>query len=119
MLRGVHHVSLNVSDVGASGTFYVDVLGLTPIPRPDFGFPGAWFELPDGRQLHLIEVAGWRAPEGQHVAFRVEDVEATAAWLRDRGADVTDPFTVPGAGRQAFLEDPDGNVIELNEPQPG
>jgi catechol 2,3-dioxygenase-like lactoylglutathione lyase family enzyme len=123
MLHGVHHVALNVSDVAASDPFFVGILGLRPLDRPDFGFPGAWYELPDGRQIHLIEVADWTAPTGQHVALRVDDIAATVEWLRERGATVSDAFTVPGAGQQAFLEDPDGNVIELNEPiawsQPG
>jgi len=30
------------------------VLGLSTAPRPDLGFPGAWYDLGDG-QLHLIQ----------------------------------------------------------------
>ena len=56
-VRG-HHVSFAVGDVEASLAFYRDVLGLEPIERPDFGFPGAWLEAP-GVQVHLIQ-----APEG-------------------------------------------------------
>jgi catechol 2,3-dioxygenase-like lactoylglutathione lyase family enzyme len=93
MLSGVHHVSLNVSDAEARGRFYVD-----------------------GRQVHLIEVDGWVGPDGQHVAFRVDDIDRAREELVSRGVDVSDPFEVPGAGRQAFLKDPDGNLIELNQP---
>ena len=118
MLSGVHHVSLNVNDAEASGRFYTETLGLERIERPDFGFPGHWLALPDGGQVHLIEVDGWVAPEGQHVAFRVEDIDGVRGHLIDRGLDVSDAFEVPGAGRQAFLKDPDGNLIELNEPRP-
>ena len=116
MLSGVHHVSLNVSDAEASGRFYVDALGLEPLERPDFGVPGHWLALPDGRQVHLIEVDGWVGPDGQHVAFRVDDIDRAREELVSRGVDVSDPFEVPGAGRQAFLKDPDGNLIELNQP---
>ena len=41
-MKGIHHVSINVKDVPESIKFYVDVLGLEQLARPDFGFPGAW-----------------------------------------------------------------------------
>ena len=36
-LDGIHHVSINVSDVPAAQDFYVNVLGLDLLDRPDFG----------------------------------------------------------------------------------
>ena len=119
MLSGVHHVSLNVSAARAGTRFYTEVLGLEPLDRPDFGIPGAWLALPDGRQVHLIEAEGWTAPDGPHIAFRVDDIESARAALAERGATVSDAFLVPGAGWQAFLHDPDGNLIELNQPVAG
>lgn len=116
LLGGVHHVSLDVADVDAAARFYGDVLGLTPIDRPDFGFPGAWFEA-NGTQIHLIEVPAHEAPTSQHFAFRVDDVDAVVATLVDRGVEVSGPSAgFAGAGRQAFLKDPSGNLIELNQP---
>ena len=116
LLGGVHHVSLDVGDVDSAARFYEDVLGLTPIERPDFGFPGAWFEA-NGTQIHLIEVPAHDAPTSQHFAFRVDDIDAVAAALVDKGVDVSGPSAgFPGAGRQAFLKDPSGNLIELNQP---
>jgi catechol 2,3-dioxygenase-like lactoylglutathione lyase family enzyme len=111
---GVHHVSVNVTDVEAALAFYIEVLGLTPrTDRPDFGFGGAWLDV-GGQQVHLIEAP---APPnlGQHFAVRVADLDATVVELRDRGVEVSDPVPV-GPGRQAFLEDPSGNTIELNQP---
>ena len=114
-LARVHHVSLNVGDVGEAGRFYLEVLGLEQIERPDFGFPGMWLQTGD-TQIHLIEEQGHQAPEGQHFAFQVADIESTIADLRDQGIEVTDPIDIPGAGTQAFLKDPSGNLIELNQP---
>src|SRR5262249_10895811 len=52
---GVHHVSVNVTDVEAALRFYVDELGFEPrTDRPDFGFGGAWLDV-GGQQVHLIE----------------------------------------------------------------
>ena len=114
-LAGVHHVSLNVGDVDAAGRFYLEVLGLEQIERPDFGFPGLWIQAGD-TQIHLIEEQGHRAPEGQHFAFQVADIESTITELRGRGVEVSDSMDIPGAGTQAFLKDPSGNLIELNQP---
>jgi len=56
-IETIHHVSLPVSDVDKAWDFYSDVLGLQAIPRPDFDFEGAWYEVGD-RQLHLIKDDG-------------------------------------------------------------
>ena len=111
---GVHHVSINVDDVDAAIAFYVDQLGLrVNDERPDFGFGGAWLDA-GGQQVHLIE--GRPAPAlGQHFALRVDDLDAAIADLRASGVEVSDPSPV-GRGRQAFLQDPAGNSIELQQP---
>ena len=116
-LGPVHHVSINVPDVEAAAPFYTDVLGMAVLPRPDFGFNGRWLQTPGGGEVHLIEVEGWVAPEGQHWAFKVEDIDAAVTELRDRGVDVADPKPLPGTpARQTFFFDPAGNMIELNQP---
>jgi glyoxylase I family protein len=114
-LGGVHHVSLNVADAEVAGEFYEDVLGLTRLERPDFGFPGVWLDA-GGVQVHLIEVPEHVAPDGQHFAFRVDDVDAVHARLAERGVEASEPSAFPGAGRQSFFKDPSGNLIELNQP---
>jgi predicted enzyme related to lactoylglutathione lyase len=45
----------------------------------------------------------------------VADLDATITEIRSHGVKVSDPEQV-GPGRQAFLRDPSGNLIELNEP---
>jgi glyoxylase I family protein len=111
---GLHHVSINVSDVPAARDFYVGVLGLTErADRPDFSFAGAWLDA-GSQQIHLIE-ADVPPSLGQHFALAVTDLDAVVAELRGRGVQVTDPVPV-GTGRQSFLSDPAGNNIELQEP---
>ncbi|MCU1357858.1 MAG: lactoylglutathione lyase [Acidimicrobiales bacterium] len=110
---GVHHVSLNVTDVDAALAFYTGILGLTVRDdRPDFGFGGAWLDV-GGQQVHLIAAP---TPQnlGQHLAIQVADLDATIAELRAEGVEVTDGSPV-GPGRQAFLVDPSGNAVELYE----
>jgi catechol 2,3-dioxygenase-like lactoylglutathione lyase family enzyme len=112
----VHHVALDVDDLDAALRFYVDGMGFTELRRPDFGVPGAWLDMGD-HQLHLVEVPGpMPANGGAHFALRVDDLDDSVAALRARGITVHPIPEIPGAGRQAFLNDPAGNLIELNEP---
>ena len=116
-LGPVHHVSINVANVSDVAPFYTEVLGMRELDRPDFGFDGRWLQTPGGGEVHLIEVDGWVPPKGQHWAFKVEDIEATVATLRERGVEVKDPRPLPGTtARQTFFFDPAGNMIELNQP---
>ena len=111
---GVHHVSVNVGDVDAALDFYVGTLGLVPrTDRPELGFPGAWLDAGD-QQVHLV---GGSAPsdQGQHFALGVDDLDAAIAELRGLGVRVSRAVVV-GTGRQAFLRDPAGNLVELQQP---
>ena len=114
-LHGVHHVSINVRDVDEAAKFYLEVLELEKLPRPDFGFPGLWLRS-GGQEIHLMQVDGHEAPEGQHFAFKVESLDAVIAELEERGVKVSKPYDLPGGARQAFLRDPSGNLLELNQP---
>jgi len=113
---GVHHISLNVADAEAAERFYTEVLGLAKLPRPDFGFPGSWLGLPDGRQVHLIEADGYEAAKGPHFALHVADLDAVRDELMAQGVKVSKVSEIAHVGRQCFFKDPSGNGIELNEP---
>ena len=109
----VHHVSINVSDATAACEFYVGVLGLTRrTDRPDLGVGGAWLDA-GGQQVHLIE-GTVPSGHGEHFALLVGDLAATIAELRGRGVKISDPSPI-GPSLQSFLQDPDGNLIELHQ----
>ena len=110
---GIHHVGLIVTDVAAARQFYVDHLGFEErTDRPDFGFDGAWLQV-GNQQVHLV--AGAEPPGGGHFALAVDDLDGVVSELRTAGLRVSDPVAV-GRGRQAFLKDPGGNLVELNQP---
>jgi glyoxylase I family protein len=114
--RGVHHVAINVSDVDAAVGFYVGVLGFRlRQDRPDFGISGAWLDV-GNQQVHLVE-APVPQGRGQHFAVQVDALDEVVADLRRRGVSVSDPIPV-GTSRQAFVDDPSGNAIELHEVGP-
>lgn len=112
------HTALLVSDLARSQHFYGTVLGLSKIDRV-LKYPGVWYQLGE-IQIHLIVHPGLSQslhnPEKRgrngHLAIAVADLEAAKADLIAHGCDVE----MSASGRAAlFVQDPDGNVIEMAE----
>ena len=124
-IASLHHVAVCVTDIARAKTFYSEVLGLKEIARPAFPFEGAWYELSDGRQVHLIVHERPRTLRGTteidlrdgHFAFAVSDYEQTVEKLRAAGVpcELRPDNVTPW--KQVYVTDPDGNVIELNAPR--
>jgi catechol 2,3-dioxygenase-like lactoylglutathione lyase family enzyme len=115
--RRIHHVALAVDDADAAFAFYRDVLGLTPVDRPQGASEradGSWFELGDG-QVHLFQ-PGDAPVAPPHFAIEVRDLATTVAAIRSHGVTVYDVEHMQGFGYQALVLDPSGNLIELNQP---
>jgi catechol 2,3-dioxygenase-like lactoylglutathione lyase family enzyme len=111
---GVHHVAICVADAHKGLAFYRDVLGMTQLPRPDLG-PGYWLDA-GGQQVHLME-SDTQPLGANHFAIRVDDIDAAISDLQEQGVEVQRIPFIPGAGHQAFLHDPFGNLLELNQPE--
>ena len=111
----LNHVTLYVRDLDAAVQFYGEVLGLPRLPRPDFGFAGAWFAL-GSQQLHLNVDTQNRDKERHslHIAFLVQDALAAAQALQERGVMLQrEPGLRPDGAVQVFFVDPDGYLLEL------
>jgi glyoxylase I family protein len=129
-ITAIHHTALTVSDIERSRKFYQEILGMKEIPRPRFPFPGAWFQIGDSQQFHLIvhDRATFRNKpldtRDVHFAVRVPSYRAAVEFLRAKGyredADPGDPYCMivqprPTAGYpQIYICDPDRHVIEFN-----
>ena len=124
-ISSVDHITIIVSDLEQTRRFYVDLLGMSEVPRPDFDFEGKWFESGTS-QIHatitsdLAGLAGWgdrqvkRASRGHHFAFQVEDAIQAAKFLRENEIEiVAGPQQRPDGPTQVYVNDPDGHVIEF------
>jgi len=115
------HAGLLVSDLARARSFYESVLGLTRCPnRPDLPYPGEWYDLGGGQQLHLMQlpnpdVASVRPEHGgrdRHIALGVQNM----AVLKNRLDAAGVRYTASKSGRAAlFCRDPDGNTLEFVE----
>jgi catechol 2,3-dioxygenase-like lactoylglutathione lyase family enzyme len=123
-IKGIEHVSLNVSDMAASLAFYSGTLGLEREETvPEDGFDITYFRLPDGRRLELFDYKGSSpaAARGEsevglrHLAFEVDDVAGAERELRSKGVRITLPTVdLPELGARVLLFlDPNGVTLEF------
>jgi catechol 2,3-dioxygenase-like lactoylglutathione lyase family enzyme len=125
LFKELSHVSITVTDVAKAREFYTGLLGLPEIPRPAFDFPGIWYSLGNGLQLHIIlndklvrpaverEKIQARYP---HFALFTDDADETARRLEQLGLPCRDVVSGPTGLRQVFVKDPDGNMVEFLGP---
>ncbi len=123
------HVSVRASDLERSIGFYEKYFGMRlasrrPIPQnraeiaflesegTDFRLELTWF-----RDQKRFEQAPYEHRLFDHLAFTVPGIDDLVARMKKEGVNVTDePFTLdPGGSRIAFIEDPDGTLVELIE----
>ena len=106
------HVHLPVPDLARSLAFYRDLLGL------DVGYTSeSMAELPTAG-LVLDEEAGFTPSDvAVTVGLRVDDVDSVFTHLDARGVPVAEPPTDrPWGVRNFYITDPDGYVIEFEQP---
>jgi lactoylglutathione lyase len=124
------HTSIRTSDMDRSIEFYTRFLGLKLLRRnaiPQNRAEIAFLQDPEGKGSRLeltfyqdqtkFNQADYEDRVFDHIAFVIEDMEATIAEIRKENVTITDePYRLsPTGGLIAFIEDPDGVLIELIE----
>src|SRR3954451_11830124 len=115
-ISGFAELTLEARDMRALESFYTDVFGLRVLARED---DRIW--LAAGRNARL---GIWSPGEkefgdegGRHVHFAFAASQGTldglAERLRRQGTRVIGPKEHPGGDRSAYVEDPEGNVVEV------
>ncbi|HEY7222264.1 MAG TPA: VOC family protein [Micromonosporaceae bacterium] len=114
-LGALGQVHISVSDLPQSVAFYRDVLGIPHLFTVP-GQPMAFFQAGDVR-LYLGVPESPEFTSHCVLYFRVEDIDAEAARLRDTGLRVEDPHLINRGPTSelwlAALKDPDGHHIVL------
>ncbi len=133
MLQKIHHLGYAVEDLEAASRLYRERFGARleePEMVADQGVRTAMFRVGESR-IELLEPTGPDTPVGKflakrgeglhHVAFQVEDIEATLGELGRVGVELIDEEPRVGAGgaRMAFVHPRSvhGVLTELVEPQ--
>jgi catechol 2,3-dioxygenase-like lactoylglutathione lyase family enzyme len=124
-IAGFSHVAIVCTNLDEARDFYIRVLGLTELPRPDFGIPGMWLRAGD-LQLHFIENASMPIPGPgfPHFALHVDGDhwdEVMNKFKEDEVSFLSEPSERNDFGirvRAAFVIDPSGNVVELTDVGP-
>jgi len=122
------HTSIRTSNLERAITFYNSLLGLKllnmreiPQNNAEIAFlqdpeeKGATLELTFYRNQKKFIQADYKDRLFDHLAFEVKNLGKTIDEMRKRGTTITDePFQLsPNGPLIAFVEDPDGTLIEL------
>ena len=124
------HTSIRTSNIDKSIDFYTRLMGLKLLSRreiPQNNAKIAFLQDPEGKGAKL-ELTFYRKQKKfiqadyeerlfDHIAFEVENMGQTISMMREERVTITDePFRLGAAGPLiAFIEDPDGTLIELIE----
>ena len=117
MIIGVHHAQVNVpSDkLAEARDFYIGVLGIKEIHRPDvFTSKGIWLNA-GPFELHIGVEDNLERKTRAHLAYQVTDIAKWRDRLERAGVTITDSVAIPGLERFEF-RDPFGNRVELIQP---
>jgi lactoylglutathione lyase len=124
------HTSIRTSNMAKSIDFYTKLMGLKLLARreiPQNNAEIAFLQDPEGKGSKL-ELTFYKKQKKfiqaeydnrvfDHIAFDIRDMKKTISTLRKEKITITDePFKLGPAGPLiAFIEDPDGTLIELIE----
>jgi len=119
MITGIHHVQITISptDEAAARAFYIDLLGLPEVEKPDSlkGRGGFWIEVGD-RQVHIgVEDGVDRRRTKAHVAYQVDDLNAWRERLAVAGIAALNSVPIPGFDRFES-RDPFANRLAFIQP---
>jgi predicted enzyme related to lactoylglutathione lyase len=104
---------MRAADPAALGAWYRECLGLDADEngewRPEAG-PTVFATFESGTDYF------GSGPQQTMLNFRVRDLDAMLAQLRAKGADVAEAQEMEGVGRFSWVTDPEGNRVELWQP---
>lgn len=124
--KGFHHVAIICSNYEKSKQFYVEVLGFSIIEETFRAARNSYkldLQVGDGDRIELFSFPNpperVSRPEAcglRHLAFQVDDIEASVSYLKSQGLDVERIRIDEHTGKRfTFFQDPDGLPLEMYE----
>ncbi|MGZ5400760.1 MAG: VOC family protein [Nocardioides sp.] len=113
MASPVVHWEIGATDAGKLGTFYQKLFDwqVTPAGPEYFLVAGANGGIGGG----ILQLSG-EVPSYLTFYVQVEELESALRHALELGAaDVVPPMTIPGVGRFAMIEDPEGHKVGMLE----
>jgi catechol 2,3-dioxygenase-like lactoylglutathione lyase family enzyme len=113
------HVRLDVVDIERAQSFYQAALGLLPFVR--YTIPGGVIlqmginGLPPGVELWMENTVQVAPHPTQHIAFAAKNVIEVVEHIRHLGYEIIREPVLLGEESVAFVCDPDGHIIEIND----
>jgi lactoylglutathione lyase len=124
-IAGLAHVAIKVTNLDRSLDFYIGKLGFPEMLRLHKDDGSTWLvylRITDDQYLEVFPGAendrapGWDANGMNHMCLAVEDIGAVVQRIEAAGIPLLLPLKLAVDGNwQAWIEDPDGNRIELME----
>lgn len=146
MITGIHHASITTPNLERAIAFYSGLLGMEVVVRWDwkagntqadniYGLTGTAVNMAILKTGNaFLELFEFETPTGKpneakrpvcdagvtHVCLTVKDIHAEYARLRAAGVQFNcPPQAMPGVLIATYARDPDGNILELLEPDSG
>lgn len=110
----LHELAYFTDNVKGMADFYRRLLGTEPVAQSD---DMAIF-MSGGTKIFIhrnYPPSEGDLPPNDHIAFAVEDVDATCAALTQQGLTLEIPPKDYYWGRSAYLRDPDGHQVEITK----
>lgn len=124
-IAGLAHVAIKVTNLDRSLDFYVNKLGFPEMLRLYNDNGSTWLvylRITDDQYLEVFPGAendrapGWNANGMNHMCLAVENIDGLVKQIEAAGIPLLMPLKLALDGNwQAWIEDPDGNRIELME----
>jgi len=118
-----NHIAICANNLQKSTHFYTKIIGLTVVANPFADTVHQWFSMGNNVLLHMIE-GDCKANTDKrfHICFSTKNFEKTMQYLCkekiafENWAGEKNTFTrrIDGV-QQIYLQDPDGNWIEIND----
>jgi lactoylglutathione lyase len=127
-ITGLGHVAIKVRDIDRTLAFYTGVLGMREMMRINKDDGSLWIvylRITDTQFLEVFPGAeterapGWNTNGLNHICLTFNDLEAVVRELTAKGVKfIIQLKTGADRNKQAWIEDPDGNRLELMQMAP-